>query len=458
MSVDRWNTVLVLGGIRSGKSAFAESLVEDAASVRYVATAAGGEDDPEWRARIEAHQRRRPQSWTTEETGADPARLAALLAEAKPDETLLVDDLGGWVADPAGPGPPAAATTWRGRTTWPRRCGPARPGWCWSAPRSGCRWCRPRRWAGRSPTRSARPTRRSPAACDAVVLVVAGQPTWLKPSPTRPSRTGAARGGVRRGDARAEIEPAESRAGRGPRRGSAGPRGTGRRTAPAETTPPPATRLVTPAAPAETRASPAADVLSQPTMTLPLVSPGLVIQPGMDLPMPDERRRPRRPRPARHPRPARRRPRPAARGGRVRRRHPGTARPAAVARRSGCCCSPATTTGGAAAGDDPAESSAASTQARGRRGRRWPGWPARPAPTSRWCDCRRPAPWRTARSLAADAVEAALRQGWQLADAAGDAGVDVLVLGLLRRRHGRRRRRGAGRDRPAPSRRRCCPG
>ena len=77
MSVDRWNTVLVLGGIRSGKSAFAESLVEDAASVRYVATAAGGEDDPEWGARIEAHQRRRPQSWTTEETGADPGRLAA---------------------------------------------------------------------------------------------------------------------------------------------------------------------------------------------------------------------------------------------------------------------------------------------------------------------------------------------------------------------------------------------
>ena len=95
MSVDRWNTVLVLGGIRSGKSAFAESLVEDAPSVRYVATAAGGEDDPEWRARIEAHQRRRPQSWTTEETGADPRRLALLLTEAKPDDTVLVDDLGG---------------------------------------------------------------------------------------------------------------------------------------------------------------------------------------------------------------------------------------------------------------------------------------------------------------------------------------------------------------------------
>ena len=104
MSVDRWNTVLVLGGIRSGKSAFAESLVEDAASVRYVATAVGGEDDADWMNRIEAHQRRRPQSWTTEETGADPGRLAAMLGEAKPDDTLIVDDLGGWIVallDPA---------------------------------------------------------------------------------------------------------------------------------------------------------------------------------------------------------------------------------------------------------------------------------------------------------------------------------------------------------------------
>lgn len=105
MSVDRWNSVLVLGGIRSGKSAFAESLVADAPSVRYIATSATvGEDDAEWRQRIEEHQRRRPGSWTTEETGSDPTRLASVLAEAKPDDTLLVDDLGGWVTallDPA---------------------------------------------------------------------------------------------------------------------------------------------------------------------------------------------------------------------------------------------------------------------------------------------------------------------------------------------------------------------
>ncbi|HEX8629845.1 MAG TPA: bifunctional adenosylcobinamide kinase/adenosylcobinamide-phosphate guanylyltransferase, partial [Catenuloplanes sp.] len=104
MSVDGWHTILILGGIRSGKSEFAESLVADAPSVRYVATSVGGQDDPEWLARIDRHQRRRPQAWSTEETGADPATLAAVIAGAKPDETLLIDDLGGWVAvllDPA---------------------------------------------------------------------------------------------------------------------------------------------------------------------------------------------------------------------------------------------------------------------------------------------------------------------------------------------------------------------
>src|SRR5262249_50642959 len=125
MSDDRWNTVLVLGGIRSGKSAFAEALVADAPSVRYVATAVGGENDPEWLARIEAHQRRRPQSWSTEETGADPARLTALLTEAKPDDTLLVDDLGGRVTalpDPAPP--PNAGAADAGAPGPPRRAPP----------------------------------------------------------------------------------------------------------------------------------------------------------------------------------------------------------------------------------------------------------------------------------------------------------------------------------------------
>src|SRR2546423_9751651 len=101
MSSEAPRAVLALGGIRPGKSEYAESLVPAGTEVRYVATAAPGDGDPEWAARIQAHRVRRPGAWLTEETGTAPGRLPELVADAKPDQTVLVDDLGGWVA--AGP-------------------------------------------------------------------------------------------------------------------------------------------------------------------------------------------------------------------------------------------------------------------------------------------------------------------------------------------------------------------
>ncbi|GGK87802.1 bifunctional adenosylcobinamide kinase/adenosylcobinamide-phosphate guanylyltransferase [Mangrovihabitans endophyticus] len=190
MSEDRWNTVLVLGGIRSGKSAFAESLVADAPTVRYVATAVGGEDDPEWIERIEAHQRRRPQSWSTEETGPDPARLTDLLTEAKPDDTLLIDDLGGWVAallDPARqPNDDVASVD--ALATAVRRCA-ARV--VLVSPEVGLSLV-PVTPVGRAFADAVGTANQALAdACDGVVLVVAGQPTWLKPMPPTPHTTPA---------------------------------------------------------------------------------------------------------------------------------------------------------------------------------------------------------------------------------------------------------------------------
>jgi len=68
---------LVLGGVRSGKSRYAEQRArESGLSVVCVATATA--HDEEMRARIHAHQERRPASWTVVET---PRALAATLQQ-----------------------------------------------------------------------------------------------------------------------------------------------------------------------------------------------------------------------------------------------------------------------------------------------------------------------------------------------------------------------------------------
>ncbi|SOE09443.1 adenosylcobinamide kinase /adenosylcobinamide-phosphate guanylyltransferase [Hoeflea halophila] len=87
---------LVLGGARSGKSAFAEKLVEPASSERlYLAT--GRAWDDEMRNRISSHQARRGQGWKTVEA---PVKLAeALVANAGADRPVLVDCLTLWVTN-----------------------------------------------------------------------------------------------------------------------------------------------------------------------------------------------------------------------------------------------------------------------------------------------------------------------------------------------------------------------
>lgn len=84
---------LVLGGIRSGKSQWAEAALADAGPppLRYLATGLAPADDPEWAARVAAHRRRRQDRWSTVET----ADVATQLRE-HPIATL-VDDIGSWL-------------------------------------------------------------------------------------------------------------------------------------------------------------------------------------------------------------------------------------------------------------------------------------------------------------------------------------------------------------------------
>ncbi|MET0321330.1 MAG: bifunctional adenosylcobinamide kinase/adenosylcobinamide-phosphate guanylyltransferase [Duganella sp.] len=87
---------LVLGGARSGKSAYAERLaIESGKEVVYIATATAG--DPEMAARIAHHRGSRPGEWTTVE---EPLALGnQLLRWSSPERLILVDCLTLWLSN-----------------------------------------------------------------------------------------------------------------------------------------------------------------------------------------------------------------------------------------------------------------------------------------------------------------------------------------------------------------------
>ncbi|WP_212990363.1 bifunctional adenosylcobinamide kinase/adenosylcobinamide-phosphate guanylyltransferase [Actinoplanes auranticolor] len=432
MSADGWSSVLVLGGIRSGKSAFAEALVAGAASVRYVATAVGGEDDPEWRARIESHQRRRPQSWTTEETGADPARLATLLTEAKPDDTLLVDDLGGWVAallDPAQqPNDDLATVTALAEAV--RSCA-ARL--VLVSPEVGLSLV-PATPIGRAFADALGTANQALAgACDRVAFVVAGRPTWLKTGPDAPAivtdlqaenaetqASPLAVDEVAMHDAMTAATPAAGT----PVITPTDSPGTAADTPGTGSESPSAEEAV--AAHRARTANAGEGALHAPTMVLPLVASGAVIEAGMDLPLPDSDAGPD----------ARDRLTgvdlpgagigslleavefAAATQGTATPRAWGPVRVLLIDGRHG---------GGASAGGDEQDATRRADEAEAGEGAL-----ARLASTAD-ADIvvvRTPASgaMEDGPVLDAEAVDAALRQGWALADAAGEAGREAVIL------------------------------
>ncbi|MEU1603445.1 bifunctional adenosylcobinamide kinase/adenosylcobinamide-phosphate guanylyltransferase [Micromonospora matsumotoense] len=416
MSVDGWNTVLVLGGIRSGKSEFAESLVADAPTVRYVATSAAADpDDTEWATRLAAHRARRPGSWTTEETAGDPRRLADVLASAGPNETLLVDDLGGWVTvllDPAHQ--PADDVATIAELADAVRASEARI--VLVSPEVGLSLV-PTTPLGRAFTDALGAANRAVAdACDAVALVVAGQPAWLKPStPARP--VGVPAQAVPTGGTTVPTSGTGSPA--GPASGAADP---------ADGPPPPLPEVLTPTVPAAP-AAPAADGTAwvAPTMALPVVATGLVIQPGMELPMPDEYAGPQA----------------VQRLGTLDLPGAGLGVLERVVEFAAATQGTPTPTpwtdvrvlllhgdhaGGTAAGAVPGESARLAGQARAGRGA-LARLAAESGASLQVVDAPPSAPIEHGPALDTDAVESALRYGWRLAEEAAGAGVRLLVLG-----------------------------
>ncbi|ORW91451.1 adenosylcobinamide kinase/adenosylcobinamide phosphate guanyltransferase [Mycobacterium sp. IEC1808] len=87
---------LVLGGIRSGKSRWAEEAIATSLPpgqpVRYLAPRVTGQADADWADRVARHRDRRPAHWSTVETDDVTGQL-----RQSPGSPTLVDDLGGWL-------------------------------------------------------------------------------------------------------------------------------------------------------------------------------------------------------------------------------------------------------------------------------------------------------------------------------------------------------------------------
>lgn len=83
---------LVIGGARSGKSRYAESLLLDRPDTTYVATGyPPAADDDAWAERVALHRSRRPATWAVEESLDVEGLLSA------PGGALLVDCLTLWL-------------------------------------------------------------------------------------------------------------------------------------------------------------------------------------------------------------------------------------------------------------------------------------------------------------------------------------------------------------------------
>lgn len=168
---------LVLGGIRSGKSQWAESALPRGKCVRYIATGTATDGDAAWARRVAAHRDRRPTTWSTVETVDVAAEL-----HARPDIPTLVDDLGGWltaVLDRGG---------WQGGSITDdvddlvAAVGAATAELTLVSPEVGLTVVPATESGRRFADELGVLNQRLAGCCEQVVLVVAGQPMWVKPA------------------------------------------------------------------------------------------------------------------------------------------------------------------------------------------------------------------------------------------------------------------------------------
>jgi adenosylcobinamide kinase/adenosylcobinamide-phosphate guanylyltransferase len=167
-------TMLVLGGARSGKSAYAERIVlESAAAALYIATGAPG--DAEMAERIRRHRAGRGDAWTTLEEPVD--LCGALTRSARADRPILVDCLTLWLSNLMQVGADIATETGRLTELLPRLGSPV----VLVANEVGLGIVPDNALARAFRDHAGRLNQAVAAAVDAVVFIAAGLPLRLKP-------------------------------------------------------------------------------------------------------------------------------------------------------------------------------------------------------------------------------------------------------------------------------------
>ncbi len=99
------NRILVTGGVRSGKSSYAQSLMGSEKRVTYVTPGYPADEtvDPDWANRVRLHQESRPVAWTTLETLDVAAAIRGATASVLFDccgvwLTRTLDEIGAWAS------------------------------------------------------------------------------------------------------------------------------------------------------------------------------------------------------------------------------------------------------------------------------------------------------------------------------------------------------------------------
>ena len=176
-------SVLVLGGARSGKSAYAQRLAEAGSAERlFLATAEAG--DAEMADRIARHQETRGEGWTTREEPLD--LVEALAAEARPGRIVLVDCLTLWVTNLMFSGRDVEAEVARLATAVGALAGPA----ILVSNEVGLALVPETRLGRDFRDLQGRANAAVARAADAVVFLAAGLPTLMKPAPPLEWRLG----------------------------------------------------------------------------------------------------------------------------------------------------------------------------------------------------------------------------------------------------------------------------